>query len=39
MKRIGQIMVLSVLCYGPEIWTGNADQKRRIAAVKMENLR
>jgi hypothetical protein len=38
-KRIGQVMVESTLCYGSEIWTINAETKRRLNAVEMDYLR
>lgn len=38
-KRIGKTMVESTLCYGSEIWTINADLKRRLNAVEMDYLR
>lgn len=32
-KRIGQVMVETVLCYGSEIWTVKEDDKRKVRAV------
>ena len=32
-------MVESVLCYGSEVWTLNADLKRRVNAVEIDYLR
>lgn len=38
-KRIGQTMVESVLSYGCEVWSMNADIKRKLIAVEMDYLR
>lgn len=38
-KRIGQTMVESVLSYGCEVWSMNADIKRKLTAVEMDYLR
>lgn len=38
-KKIGCVMVESVLCYGSEVWTLNADLRRRLNAVEMDYLR
>lgn len=38
-KRIGQVLVETVLCYGSEIWTMREDDKRKVRAVEMDYLR
>ncbi|XP_071644241.1 uncharacterized protein [Temnothorax longispinosus] len=38
-KHIGRSMVEAVLCYGCEVWSLNADTRRRINAVEMDYLR
>lgn len=38
-KHIGKALVESVLCYGSEIWTINAEHRRKINTVEMDYLR
>lgn len=38
-KRIRQVMVETVLCYGSEIWTMREEDKRKVEAVEMDYLR
>lgn len=38
-KRVGRVMVESVLTYGSEVWTVGAELRRRLIAVEMDYLR
>ncbi|XP_030758447.1 uncharacterized protein LOC115884099 [Sitophilus oryzae] len=38
-KRLRQILVESVVCYGCEVWALTAEMKRRVTAVEMNYLR
>lgn len=38
-RRIGQVMVETVLCYGSEVWTLREEEKKKVLAVEMDYLR
>jgi hypothetical protein len=37
-RRIGRSIVESVVCYGSEVWTINAEMKNRLNILKMDYL-